>query len=162
MSLYRTDDARPLGNGFRTGLECVTDTNISRTVANYKRGVASSYLSLSIDELPQHLPPGPCLVSPKIDGQLWYLVIDSGDAFLVNPRGRVLYGAIPVLDEARKNVVPRAKGRTILAGELWAVPESGRVRSAGLASAMSGEADAFVKHIAFTVFDLVWGATVKA
>ena len=162
MKLHRTDDARPLGDGFRTQLGAVTDADLARVVANYKRVIASNYEALAVDELPTALPPGPYLVSPKIDGQLWYLVLDDSDAILVNPRGRVLFGALPVLDEARKNVAPRAQGRTVLAGELWAVPEAGRVRSAGLASALSGEASADVKRVAFTAFDLVWGSDAEA
>ncbi len=162
MNVYRTDSAKPLGKGFRTSLNCVTDAELARTVANYKRTVASSYTSLAVDELPHWLPPGPAWVSPKIDGQLWYLVLEAGEAILVNPRGRVIYGAIPVLDEARKNVAPRAVGRTVIAGELWAVPKSGRVRSAGLATALSGETDAEVKRVAFTAFDLVWGGDSEA
>jgi hypothetical protein len=46
-------------------------------VRNYKRVVAGSYRALVQEDLATTLPHGTLLVSPKIDGELWFLVIDG-------------------------------------------------------------------------------------
>lgn len=160
MSWYRTENGRPLGGGLQLPTGSVTDEDLVRTVRGYKRQVASGYRGINPDEITKILPPGPQHVTPKIDGELWYMVLDEGDVALVNPKGRVLVGNIPLLDEAR----PAAKKvvtRTIVAGELWAASKEGRPRVAGLATAMAGEANAQVKRLAFTPFDLVWGGDAE-
>lgn len=159
MSLFRLDDARPLGTGLQTGPGAVNDAGLAAQLATYKRLVAGGYRAVAPDELEAVLPDGPALISQKIDGEMWFLVLDGSDVALANPRGRVLAGALPVLDEARSLTTGRLQGRTVLAGELWAAPMAGgRPRSSGLAAALSGGDAADVRRVAFSAFDVVVGA----
>lgn len=156
MSLFTTDGARPLGRGLQSPAGSVRDGELVAMIRAYKRGVASRYRTLVYDELRTALPPGPLHVSPKIDGELWFLVFDAGDACLVSPSGRVISGDVPVLVEARA-CAPRVHGRTVVAGELFAARSSGRPRVGDLAAAMGGEAAAAVDRIAFCAFETLQG-----
>ncbi|HFE47465.1 MAG TPA: hypothetical protein ENJ18_18580, partial [Nannocystis exedens] len=155
MSLYTTDSARPLGAGQQSPAGSITDSEIASMVRGYKRTVASRYRSLVEDDLAT-LHSMPYLVSPKIDGEMWFLIFDEGEPFLASPTGRVVSGDIPVLREAKK-AAAMAHGRTILAGELFAARKGGRPRVGDLASAMGGEAKAETSRIAFAAFDSLIG-----
>lgn len=162
MSFFSTDQARPVGSGLLSPEGSLTDAELSQIVRGYKRIVASNYRALTPEVLEYFIQPGPLHVSPKIDGQLWFCVIDGDEVALVSPKTRVLSGALPVLDEIRKVVAPRCQGRTILAGELWAAPRSGRARVGDVGSALGGGVDAEVKRLAFFPFDLVRGGDATA
>ncbi|MCB9524903.1 MAG: hypothetical protein H6702_16205 [Myxococcales bacterium] len=156
-----TRSARPLGaGGHMTGLGAVRDPDLARRFKTYKRAIASRYRALTPDEIAQYAPPGPLLASPKVDGEMWFLVLEGGDAWLANPGGRVIYGAVPVLEEARKLLGPRVtteEDRTIIAGELFAIRKGARPRHDDLAKALGGEAAAETARVGFFGFDLVWG-----
>ena len=156
MSVYDTSAARPFGAGQRTPLGALSDPDLVALLSQYKRGVAGRYRSVLGEEIETGLPPGPMYVSPKVDGELWYLVLDGGEATLVSPRGRVIFGDVPVLAEAR-DMASRAQGQTVLAGELLAFRKEGRARVGDLGKAKGGEADAEVKRIGFMAFDLLRG-----
>lgn len=162
MSLFTTDGARPLGKGQLSPAGSVLDGELSMMLRAYKRMVAGTYRAIRGDELDAGVPPGPLLVSPKIDGELWYLLLDEGRAALVSPTGRVISGDVPVLDEAKK-AAKSAKGRTVLAGELFAVtPAKARPRVSDVANALGGEKDAPVDRLAFSAFDVVLGGDAEA
>jgi len=161
MPKYTLKDARAVGKGQHAPGGSVTDLELGGTISRYKRGIASRYTALVPDEISDRLPPGPYLVSPKVDGEQWCLVFDDGDVFLANPNGRVLQGDIPVLNEARK-VLSRCVGTTVIAGELFAARKEGRSRHGDLAAAIAGEAKAGVERIGFVGFDLVWGGDETA
>lgn len=152
-NLFSTDGARVLGDARLAPQGSLTDPDLSRRLAHYKRAVASRYKAVLPQELAEAVPRGAMHVSPKIDGELWYLVIDDGEVFLASPTGRVLTGDVPLLADARKNVVPRVKGRTVLAGELWGARREGRPRSRDVAMALGGEGD--LSRLAWTGFDVV-------
>lgn len=156
MSLYTIDGARPLGRGRQSPAGSLTDTELATMLRGYKRGVASRYRALVKDELLTSLPPGPLQISPKVDGELWFMVLDGGDAFLAAPSGRVVSGDVPVLEEARASA-SRAHTRSIIAGELYAAKSSGRPRVGDLANAMGGEDKAAVERMAFVAFDALQG-----
>ncbi len=156
MSLFSTDAARPLGRGQQSPAGSLLDGELVAMLRGYKRGVAGRYRALVKDELLTSLPPGPLHVSPKVDGELWFLVYDGGAAFLASPTGRVVSGDLPVLDEARA-AASRAHSRTVVAGELFAARTSGRPRVGDLANAMGGEAQAAVERMAFVAFDSLHG-----
>ena len=137
MSLYSTDSARPLGKGLQSPAGSITDSEVAAMVRGYKRTVASRYRSLIQEDL-ENLAHMPYLVSPKIDGEMWFMVFDEGEPFLASPTGRVVSGDIPVLKEA-KAAAAKAHGRTIIAGELFAARKGGRPRVGDLAAAMGGE-----------------------
>lgn len=160
MTRYTLSDARPVGKGFHAPPGSVTDSELALAISRYKRGVASRYTAIVPEEVEQSLPPGKFLVSPKIDGEQWCLVLDEGEAFFANPNGRVLAGDIPVLAEAKK-LAERAVGTTVVAGELFATRERGRSRHGDLAAALGSESDGSGR-VCFQAFDVVWGGDSEA
>ena len=94
--------AKPLGKGEITGNGSVVNATLSTLLSNYKKTVASNYRSILSEEANVSLPPGKLVVSPKIDGQLWYLMSDDGDPVLISPTGRVIAGDLPLLTEYKK------------------------------------------------------------
>lgn len=159
MSFYTLQAARPLGKGQQTGHNAVTDPELATRLAGYKRSVASQYRAIATEEITGDLPPGALQVSPKIDGELWFLVVDGDECVLISPKAAVVAGDVPILTEARAALVGKTSGRTIIVGELFAAqkPGAGRVRVGDLGSAMGGEAGAEVNRIAFAAFDLLSG-----
>ncbi len=160
MSLFSSDGARPIGKGLQSPAGSVQDPELAAMIRNYKRQVAGNYKALVHEDL--KTLTGNFLVSPKIDGELWFLVLGDGPAFLCSPTGRVVSGAVPVLAEA-ETVATRVRGRTVIAGEFFAVkaPGQGRVRVGDLASAMGGEDKAQVERLAFHGFDLLVGGDAE-
>ena len=161
MPSFTLNNARPCGKGHHSPGGSVTSKDLATAIRRYKRGIASRYTALIPDELESRLPPGPYLVSPKVDGEQWCLVFEDGDVYLANPAGRVLSGDIPVLAEARK-VMDRVDGTTVIAGELFAARKEGRSRHGDLANALSGDEKAQVDRVGFMAFDLVWGGLADA
>ncbi|MBL9100544.1 MAG: ATP-dependent DNA ligase [Myxococcales bacterium] len=164
MTLFTVDSARPLGKGKQSPAGSITDADMAAMVRNYKRVVAGSYRSLVFEDLATPaLPGGNLLVSPKIDGEMWFLVLGDGPAFLASPTGRVVSGDVPVLTEATA-LAGKVQGRTVLAGELFAVKPAGqgRPRVGDLAAVMGGEDKAQVERMAFVAFDLVVGGDAEA
>ncbi len=156
MPSYSTEGARPCGKGQHSPGGSVTNPELASAIRRYKRGIASRYTALVPDEIGDKLPPGPYLVSPKVDGEQWCLVFEDGEVFLANPAGRVLSGDLPLLVEARA-MAGRTKGVTVIAGELFAARKEGRSRHGDLANALSGDEKAAVERVGFMAFDLVWG-----
>ncbi len=163
MSIFSVDSARPLGKGRHSPAGSLTDPELATAVRNYKRVVAGSYRAMIQEDLATALPHGTLLVSPKIDGELWFLVFDEGDVFLSSPTGRVVSGDVPVLVEARA-AASKVKGRTVFAGELFAVKPAGqgRTRVGDLAAVMGGEDKAQVDRMVFHAFDIVQGGDAEA
>ena len=157
---FDSSRARPLGGGFQAPGGSVTDPELAARFKGYKKSIASRYRALNNEEIEQFTPPGPLLASPKVDGEMWFMVMHDGDVWLSNPRGRVVYGDIPLLKEAKK-LAARAKGLTILAGELFAVRKDARPRHDDLAKAMGGEHDAEVARMGFFAFDLMEGGDAQ-
>ncbi|MEX1368954.1 MAG: hypothetical protein AB1Z98_37860 [Nannocystaceae bacterium] len=159
---YSLTDARPVGKGFHAPPGSVTDPELAAAISRYKRGVASRYEALVPEDVEGRLPPGPYLVSPKIDGEQWCLVLEDGEAFLANPNGRVLAGDLPVLVEAR-TLAARTVGITVVAGELFATREHGRSRHGDLAAALGSGGDGDdTDRVRFAAFDVVWGGDAEA
>ncbi len=154
MSFYSQTGNRPLGKGRQFPAGSVTDPNLSKMLANYKRTIASRYRSVAPDET-EYLPEGGMYVSPKIDGHMWFLVFDGGEPHLVNPKGRVLVGDLPLLAEARTFASRITTPRAVFAGELFAVRKGGRPRFDGIAEALGGEASAPVGKLGWAGFDVV-------
>jgi hypothetical protein len=105
----------------------ILDADLTRRLAAYKRQVAGRYQSHSPGELGTALPAGPALVSPKIDGECWFLLGRGGTEVLLSPNGRVITGA-PLLQEAERRL---GEESVLLAGELYAEPCNGRGRPRG-------------------------------
>ena len=60
----------------------------------YKRTVASRYRCLRDDEL-NDLPDGKFMVSPKVDGELWFVSVVKGKVALMAPNGREITDSMP-------------------------------------------------------------------
>lgn len=161
MTFYSLDGARPLGEGVKTPLDRISDSGLKAMVSGYKRVVASRYRGLTPEDLDLYCPPGELHVSPKVDGEIWFAVFEGDEHALVNPKGRVLHGAIPVLKEMAA-VLKRSEGRTVIAGELFAVNTQRRPRVRDVGSALGGEAAADVAKLGFMAFDLLQGGDGEA
>ena len=157
---YNKALAQPLGQGTLAPAGSVTDSELAGRIAGYKRQIAGRYRAISPDEI-HFLPKSKTLVSPKIDGQFWCMVVDDGDVALVSPKGKVIAGSIPLLEEARKKVVPRAQGRLIVPGELFALRKGGRPRVGDVGKALGGGESAEVARLGFFAFDLMQGGDAE-
>ena len=93
-ALSDLSQAGACGNGLFAPAGSIKDYDLSKLVAGYKRTIASRYRAIRPDEV-DVLPRGTLLVSPKIDGELWFLVIDGSQdegqrVACVAPNGKVL------------------------------------------------------------------------
>jgi hypothetical protein len=113
----------------------------------YKRRVAGNYRPITPEEI-KHLPASNYLVSEKIDGELWFLVLDGENSFLTNATGKVIHGDLPLLQEA--DSLPKGD---ILVGELYAVGASGRPRVGDLSSVLSEAGQERCSDLRFAAFD---------
>jgi len=150
-------NATPLGKGTWHPAGSVDDTTLMGAIQSYRRRVASAYRSVKPGEITSGVLGGPFHVSPKVDGELWFLVLSAGDAVLVSTTAKAIAGDVPLLAEARA-ASAKLTGRTVIAGELFAVPlGKGRPRVGDVASALAGGAQAPVERLGFMAFDLVEG-----
>ena len=94
--------ASPLGKGKYHPAESLQDSELHSQLMRYRRGVASAYSSVSPDDIGKNFSSGGSFhISPKVDGELWFLVLDGKEPFLASPRGAVIQGDIPLLEEAK-------------------------------------------------------------
>jgi AAA+ superfamily predicted ATPase len=122
---------------------------IQSVLVAYKRNVAGSYRSLAPDRIESDLPPGPCIVSEKIDGETWFLHADGERCVLLSPFGKALED-IPVTHEAQRTL----RGlRGLLAGELYVAVHSGRPHVFDLHAALG--ADGNSERLRFATFDVL-------
>lgn len=147
----------PLGNGTLHPAGSVLDEELMSCIQSYRRRVASAYRSVKPDEITTGIFGAPFLVSPKVDGELWFLKIEEGTASLISSNGKAILGDVPVLIEA-KEVSSKLQGRALIAGELFAASTGkDRPRVGDVASAMAGGTSAKVERLGFMAFDVVQG-----
>ncbi|HUT34215.1 MAG TPA: AAA family ATPase [Planctomycetota bacterium] len=142
---------QPLGTGRIAPQGSIADRALAERLAGYKRQVAGRYRSVSPADLTSTLPQGPCLVSPKLDGETWFLRVAGGEAWLLSPSGKVI-ADVPATAEASRLL---AGHDLLLAGELYANGSGRRPRVHDLAAALGGGAGAPVEHLGFGAFDLL-------
>lgn len=160
MDFIDRSKAKPLGEGaFLCPEGSVLDPELSALAIAYKR-TAARYRAMTAEEIPD-LPSGELWVSPKIDGHLWLAVFEAGEVCLISHRNRVIFGDLPVLNELRERVAPNTRGRTILAGELFALRREGRPRSGDVGAALSGGPAAQIQRLGFYIFDLYRGGDAE-
>ena len=147
----------PLGKGQFHPAGSVLDTELMASVHSYRRRVASAYRSIKPEEIATSIFGAPFMVSPKVDGELWFLVLDTDSATLISSNGKAIAGEIPVLLEG-KAATAKLKERVVIAGELFAASSGkGRPRVGDVASALAGGAEATVERLGFMAFDLLLG-----
>lgn len=161
MKYIDLNNAVALGPGQITGPNGINDVEFRDRLMRYRRTVAGSYRALTVEDLLTSLPPGKLSASPKIDGELWFLILDGGEAVLANPRGRLIVGDIPLLVEATTHAATCAE-RTVIAGELFVATKEGRPRVGDVASLLSQRESAEVGKLGFAPFDLVSGGDAEA
>jgi len=142
---------QPLGMGRIAPQGSIADRALAERLAAYKRQVAGRYRSVAPADLATSLPPGPYIVSPKLDGETWFLRVAGGEAWLLSPSGKVI-GDVPSTAEAAHLLAGRD---LLLAGELYANGAGRRPRVHDLAAALGGGADAPIEHLGFGAFDLL-------
>ena len=150
----------PLGKGFVSEVGSIEDSTLASMLRGYKSRVAGGYRALTKEDIKSAISPGKHLVSPKVDGELWFLIMEGKDHWFGNPNGRIISGDIPLLKEAA-TLSNRFHDRTVLAGELFAVGKNDRARVGDLRSAMGGGKKADVDRLGFMAFDLLAGGDKK-
>ena len=142
---------QPLGEGRQAPAGSLRDTGLAARLAEYKEDVARRYQSLPPDRIEQSLPPGRIMISPKIDGETWFLYKDKHDARLLSPTGRIIE-AIGLTTEA-KRLLDGWQG--LMAGELYAAVDSGRPHVFDLHTALGGGPSAETQRLRWAAFDLL-------
>lgn len=140
----------PYGGGHKAPIGGLADAALHERLLHYKRQVAKRYRVLDATKLETSLPKGNLWISPKLDGELWFLARRQGDIALCAYNGRVLHG-IPLLEalSARLKDAPDL----LVAGELVAPIGEGRPRSYHLAQALGD--DTLANALVFHPFDLI-------
>jgi len=144
---------QPLGTGRIAPQGSIADRALAERLAAYKRQVAGRYRSVSPADLATALPPGPYTVSPKLDGETWFLRVAGAEAWLLSPSGKVI-GDVPATAEATRLLAGRD---LLLAGELFTNGSGRRPRVHDLAAALGAGAGAPIEHLGFGAFDLLEG-----
>lgn len=147
----------PYGGGHKALPRGLDDAGLLDRLVRYKRQVAKRYRVLESGQIERALPKGQLWLSPKLDGELWFLVRRAGDLALCAHNGRVLHG-IPVLVGLAP--VLASAPDFIVAGELLAPIFEGRPRSPHVATALGDERHA--RALTFHPFDLVEEGTADA
>jgi len=148
------ESGSPLGKGHVYPQGTVNDPALMECLQQYRRRVIGSYRSVRPTELTAAITGGPYLVSPKIDGELWFLVLEKNGPYLVSPTGRAIAGAIPLLEEVAP-IAALASDPVVVVGELFAASSSKlRPRVGDVAAALSGGLSAPVERLGFAAFDL--------
>ena len=155
-------NATPLGKGSWHPAGSVADEGLMTALMSYRRRVAGVYRSVKPGEITSGVLGAPFHVSPKVDGELWFLVLQEGEATLVSVNGKAISGDIPVLAEVRA-AAQKVKGRAVIPGELFAASAGkGRPRVGDVAAALAGGAQAPVERLGFMAFDLIEGVLADA
>ncbi|MFH1537767.1 MAG: hypothetical protein ABIH66_02330 [bacterium] len=151
MKVIDESRRQPLGRGLAAPMGSIVDTALAARLAAYKRNVAGRYQSVAPGDVLTKVPDGTHIVSPKIDGEQWFLYTNSSDTVLLSPTGRAITG-IPLTDEAAGCL---GNHNVLIAGELYANGTPDRPRVHDVASALGGGAQADVNRLRFAPFDLL-------
>lgn len=123
------------------------ERELSALLDAYRQVVAQRYTPCAPTDIQRMIAAPPFHVSRKIDGELWYLVIDDGGSRLVAANGRVASGESDLLASAAATIPPG----TVLAGELYVAKDGGRERVGDVRAALSDGG----KGLAFGAFDVI-------
>ena len=161
MSIFNLKKPKALGTGQMIQNGGISDKEVLSKLLGYRKSVVAGYRSLLVDDISSNIAFGEMYVSPKIDGELWFLIIDNGEAALSNTSGKVIFGDIPLLDEVKAQM-SQFQGQSIFAGELYVATKDTRPRVSDLASALGGGPKAEVNKLGFAVFDVLHGGDSKS
>ena len=161
MSTFNLKNSKPLGKGQTVENDGIAAPEVRSKLKGYRKTVVAGYRPLLLDEISSNLTSGEMYISPKIDGELWFMIIEDDEVVLSNTRGKLIAGDIPLISEVSK-ISKRFKGRVILVGELFVASKKSRPRVSDLASALGGGAKAEVEKLGFAAFDIISGGDVKS
>ena len=71
--------AEPWGSGMKAAIGALRDEALLETLQRYKRQVAKRYRVVEPDIIEQILPSEELFLSPKLDGELWFLLKKGDD-----------------------------------------------------------------------------------
>lgn len=151
--------SEPYASGRKAPIGALSDAALLESLQRYKRQVAKRYRVAEPDQIERQLPESERLfVSPKLDGELWFLVhrAESHDVALVAFNGRVLHG-IALLGDLGARLTKAKAPSFVVAGELHVLKSEdaeSRGRVHHVASALSeGRAEPSLAFSAFDVLD---------
>lgn len=149
--------SEPYGAGRKAGIGALLDPTrgeaLLERLQRYKRQVAKRYRIVEPERIEALLPSNePLHISPKLDGELWFLVHRAGDTALVAFNGRVLHG-VTCLTGVNERLASAPD--LIIAGELVATsPGAERPRSHHVATALSeGRLEPTLSFHAFDLYE---------
>ena len=146
-----SDRFSPYGAGQLAPPEGLQDHHLQRRLQGYQAAVARRYRVVNphrvAEELTEHEP---LWISPKIDGELWFLCKREGRVALCAADGRVLKG-VPVTDEAEARLLGR--DNLLIPGELYVRSAGPRPRIHDLLEVLKDGARA--GELEFRAFDLL-------
>ncbi len=145
----------PYGKGQKAPMGALLDVELLARLRRYKRQVAKRYRVVEPEVVERLLPDEPMFVSPKLDGELWFLVYapppNGAGVALVAYNGRVLTG-VTTLDGVAQKLANAPS--LVIAGELYAPPATGeRARNHHTGAALSEPK--LEPTLYFRAFDLV-------
>ncbi len=142
---------KQLGTGRISPPGSIPDKKLAERITNYKNQVAGRYRSIAPQDILKNIPAGEYIVSPKIDGETWFLLAENEEVCLISPSGKIITN-IPVTDEAAKVI---GKKHVLLAGELYANGCPTRPRVHDLHAALGGGTNAETERLHFAAFDIL-------
>lgn len=153
--------AKVVGKAEFYPVNSLVEDDLTGIIKRYRKQVAGRYQAVTEDNIGMVLVHPPFHVSPKVDGELWFLVAGPDEApALCSPNGRVITGSLPLLDEAAE-MLGKPKERIIMAGELYVLATEGRPRVGMVSSMLADGKDAEVERLGFMIFDLVEAGDVS-
>jgi hypothetical protein len=145
------EELSPYAGGRWASVGGLADEGLLRRLRHYKRQVAKRYRILEPERVERVLTGGPYWVSPKHDGELWFLAKVGHEVALTTFNGRVLLET-PLVKEAAAALADAPD--LLIAGELVGAGEGDdRARVYHVASALKDER--LEATLSFVAFDLV-------
>lgn len=152
MSLFADTATEPFGEGQKANVGGLSEGELLRTLRNYKAQIAKRYRAVPPEQLAQALPEAGLWISPKIDGELWFLVKRAGEIALCATNGRVIVGTSTL---AEADTALGDAPDLIVAGELYAASLGSDDRPRPHHVSLALGAEPREEALAFAPFDLV-------
>ena len=123
-----------------------TSVEADSVIGQYRELVAQRYTASSVDDLDRLLSAPPYFASKKIDGELWFISVESSGIKLIAANKRLAEGDSAIHAAAKSLPVG-----TVLAGELHVPNKGGRERVGDVSASLAkGGTD-----LAFAAFDII-------
>ena len=109
-----------------------TSVEADSVIGQYRELVAQRYTASSIDDLDRLLSAPPYFASKKIDGELWFISVESSGIKLIAANKRLAEGDSAIHAAAKSLPVG-----TVLAGELHVPNKGGRERVGDVSASLA-------------------------